>query len=247
MPAAPDDPSSRVLRPSSIGRATVGGAAPGHAEHVSHEAAVATGEHDLLDRIGRARATRGLSGLVNRFVSLGWAATDDDDLRVRKTAATLSAAVILVLATAWDVTYLLLDRPLAAAIPLAYQVATVIALAWFARTNAFRTFAMVETSLMTVLPFVLQWSLGGYEPSSAVSLWAFAAVLGSVVAFGGTGSWPCFATFLGLTAVLGRHRPRAGVGGRGGALGAAADDVRAERGRRGAGDLARDPLLRPAA
>jgi class 3 adenylate cyclase len=53
--------------------------------------------------------------------------------------------------------------------------------------------------LMTVLPFVLQWVVGGYVNSSAVSLWSLVAALGAVFFLGGRPAVPWFVAFLGLT------------------------------------------------
>jgi adenylate cyclase len=56
---------------------------------------------------------------------------------------------------------------------------------------------------MTVLPFVLQWVLGGYEASSAVSLWAFVAAVGTLFFFTARESIPWFVAFVGLTVLSG--------------------------------------------
>ena len=54
-----------------------------------------------------------------------------------------------------------LGLPVSAAIPLAYQAVTILGLAAFARTGAFAPFRFSQVLLMTALPFLLQWSLGG--------------------------------------------------------------------------------------
>jgi len=54
---------------------------------------------------------------------------------------------------------------------------------------------------MLLLPFCLQWSLGGYRASSAVSIWAFASPLGALMFSGIRRSRPWFAGFVALTAV----------------------------------------------
>jgi class 3 adenylate cyclase len=61
--------------------------------------------------------------------------------------------------------------------------------------------------MMTLLPFLLQWSLGGYVASSAVSLWALVAAVGTMFFFTAAGSIPWFGLFLGLTAVSGLFDP----------------------------------------
>jgi adenylate cyclase len=57
------------------------------------------------------------------------------------------------------------------------------------------------------LPFLLQWTLGGYVASSAVSLWALVAAIGTLFFFTARGSIPWFLAFLGLTVASGLLEP----------------------------------------
>jgi guanylate cyclase len=52
-----------------------------------------------------------------------------------------------------------------------------------------------------LLPFALQWSLGGFRASSAVSLWAFTAPLGALLFVGARQAIPWFLAFVGLVTV----------------------------------------------
>jgi class 3 adenylate cyclase len=54
---------------------------------------------------------------------------------------------------------------------------------------------------MLVLPFLLQWSLGGFVESSAVSLWAFVAPLCAMMFLGARAAIPWFAAFILLLVV----------------------------------------------
>ena len=51
-----------------------------------------------------------------------------------------------------------------------------------------------------MLPFFLQWSLGGFEASSAVCLWGITSPLGALLFLGARQSIPWFAAFVGLVA-----------------------------------------------
>jgi class 3 adenylate cyclase len=106
-----------------------------------------------------------------------------------------------VLAFAWVGTYAALGLPGAAAIPAVYQLSSVAGLAWLARTRDFRVFRVSQLGLMVVLPFILQWAIGGFVNSSAVSLWSLIAALGGVFLYGSRGSVPWFAAFICLTIV----------------------------------------------
>ena len=54
-----------------------------------------------------------------------------------------------------------------------------------------------------LLPFALQWSLGGFMTSSAVSLWGVTSPLGALLFVGARQSVPWFAAFVALVAVSG--------------------------------------------
>jgi hypothetical protein len=117
--------------------------------------------------------------LRDGVLRLGSRPADRPEVRVRKEALVLTAVAITVLATLWVATYLLLDRPLSAAVPFAYQVISIVSLVYFARTGNIAALRLTQVSVMLVLPFVLQWTLGGFANSSAVMVWAFAAPVGA--------------------------------------------------------------------
>jgi adenylate cyclase len=125
--------------------------------------------------------SRGWQGALARLARIGVLPTDDDDEALRKETLVLAASLITVLAVAWVVTYWTLGLYLAAAIPLAYQVTSIVNLLVFARTKRYRVFRACELGLSLVLPFLLQLSLGGFVPSSGVVLWSFTAPLGALL------------------------------------------------------------------
>jgi adenylate cyclase len=138
-----------------------------------------------------------------RLANLGVAASDDDETRAQKGTLTLAAVVITVLAVLWVGTYWLLNIPQAAAIPFTYQVASVASLAIFARTKSYHFLRTTQAAMMTIFPFLLQWTLGGYVASSAVSLWALVAAIGTLFFFTARASIPWFIAFIALTVVSG--------------------------------------------
>ena len=85
---------------------------------------------------------------------------------------TLVAALLAVMAFVWVGIYLAIGLPRSAAIPFAYQLTVVASLAWFARTKRFGVVRSFQLALMLILPFALQWSLGGFSNSSAGVAWA---------------------------------------------------------------------------
>ena len=146
--------------------------------------------------------------LVERLAFAGVASDDSDEVRLQKVTLTFSALLATVLAVAWVGTYLVLGQPVAAAIPFAYQVISIATLAVFARTKDFRFFRSSQLILVIALPFLLQWSLGGYVASSAVSLWALVGALGAIFFTSARQAIPWFVAFLVLTIVSGLAEPR---------------------------------------
>ncbi|MEO8229847.1 MAG: adenylate/guanylate cyclase domain-containing protein [Chloroflexota bacterium] len=112
-----------------------------------------------------------------------------------------------VLSVIWVGTYLGLGLPISAAIPFGYQVASIVSLIAFARTKDYRLFRFSQIVLMLLLPFLLQWSLGGYLASSAVSLWALVGVFGALFFYSARQAVPWFIAFIALTVLSGFADP----------------------------------------
>ncbi|TAJ99542.1 MAG: adenylate/guanylate cyclase domain-containing protein [Chloroflexota bacterium] len=148
-----------------------------------------------------------LRRLIEALAFIGVSATDSDEVRVRKVSLTLASVVVTTLAVFWVGTYLALGLPVSAAIPFAYQVVSILSLTWFARTKDYRFFRSSQLVLMMLLPFLLQWSLGGYAASSAVSLWALVSALGALFFFSAREAIPSFIVFIGLTVASGLAEP----------------------------------------
>jgi adenylate cyclase len=154
-----------------------------------------------------SNASAGIRRLVERLAFLGVTPDDSDDIRVQKVTVTLAAVVVTLLSVVWVGTYLALGLPASAAIPFAYQVVSVVTLVVFARTKDYRFFRFSQVVLIILLPFLLQWSLGGYAASSAVSLWALEGALGALFFYSARDAIPWFVAFVGLTVVSGFAEP----------------------------------------
>jgi len=157
---------------------------------------------------GETVAVRGrwrdrLVRLIERLAVLGSLPEDTESERLRKGTAVLTASLIMPLAVVWVATYFALGRPVAASIPLVYIVASLASLVLFVRTKRYRLFLYGQLAMMLALPFVLQWSLGGFANSSAVMVWAFIAPMGALVYLGPRRAVPWFGAYVALAAVSG--------------------------------------------
>jgi guanylate cyclase len=148
---------------------------------------------------GSARLPR----LIRRLAALGARPEDTEEGRLRKGTLILASSLITVLSVTWVATYFALGRPVSAAIPFAYQVATVAGLFWLVRTKRFAGFRLSQLLMMLMLPCLLQVTLGGFVPSSGVVLWAAFAPIGALMLLGVRESRPWFAAYAVLLVVLG--------------------------------------------
>jgi guanylate cyclase len=119
--------------------------------------------------------------LLAALTRIGADADDTPEEALRKEVLVLAAVVIASLAVVWVVSYWALGLYVSAAIPLTYQIVTIVNLSVFAKTKRYRIFRASELWLSLVLPFALQLSLGGFVSSSAVVLWSFTAPLGALL------------------------------------------------------------------
>jgi len=124
--------------------------------------------------------------------------SDSQDERLRKSTLVLTSILITVFSCIWVAIYAALGFWLAALIPLCYQVASLAGLARFARTKRYSVYRATQITLMLLLPFLLQWSLGGFVESGSVALWAFFAPLAALVFYGPREAIPWFCAFLAL-------------------------------------------------
>jgi len=137
--------------------------------------------------------------LLERLARIGVAADDDERVRLRKGSITLLATLVVVLTPIWIVTYLALDRPLAAAIPAGYVVVSLALMLHLALTKLDWLFLTGHVVLFLVLPVVLQWTLGGFVQGSAVILWSFSSPVTALVSWG---SRPAFLAFGAFAAAI---------------------------------------------
>jgi len=142
-----------------------------------------------------------LPGWLQRLVEIGALPSDSDELRVRKAVLVLSSTLMASLSFVWVATYASLGLWVSAAIPLAYQLASAASIYTFARTRRYLLFRWSQLCMSLLLPFALQWSLGGFEASSAVCLWAITSPLGALLFVGARQAVPWGVAFVGLVAV----------------------------------------------
>jgi guanylate cyclase len=139
---------------------------------------------------------------VARIADVGAVPSDSAEERWRKSLLVYVVVLLGVIAlTLYTTFYLALGLMLAAAIPFAFQVISVISLIYLARTKDFTTFSNVVLFMALTLPVSLQWALGGFAGSGAVILWSAWPAIGQLMFQGPEKSVPWFLAFLGMVVI----------------------------------------------
>lgn len=161
----------------------------------------------LADALRRRLGWGRLPDWLQRLTDLGSLPSDSEELRLRKSVLVLSSSLMATLACAWVGTYAVLALWLSAAIPFAYQLASAASIYTFARTHRYHLFRASQLLMSLLLPFALQWSLGGFAASSAVALWALTAPIGALLFVGARQAVPWFLAFAALVVFSGLIDP----------------------------------------
>lgn len=88
-----------------------------------------------------------------------------------------------------------------AAVPYVYIVVSYVSLFIFYHYKRLSYFIFIQLVMLLVMPFFMQWVIGGFEASSGVAIWAILSPVGALMILGTRQSTPWFALFMGLAAV----------------------------------------------
>ena len=88
-----------------------------------------------------------------------------------------------------------------AAVPYAYIVVSYVSLLIFYRSKKFEYLTFTQLVMLLVMPFFMQWAIGGYEASSGIAIWAILSPIGALMILGTRQSTPWFMLFTLLAAL----------------------------------------------
>jgi serine phosphatase RsbU (regulator of sigma subunit) len=140
---------------------------------------------------------------LERLSEAGSLPSDGEALRLRKAVLIFLAVIYTIAGVVWGFGYLLLGLPVSGSIPLSYSFISAASLLYFFKTKQYKFFCHSQLTLILILPFILQWSLGGFKASGAVVLWSILAPIGALMFAGTTRSIPWFIAYAVLMAVSG--------------------------------------------
>ena len=85
-----------------------------------------------------------------------------------------------------------------AAVPYFYLVISYVSLFLFYRYKRFECFIFTQLVMLLVMPFFMQWAIGGFAASSGVAIWAILSPVGALMILGTRQSTAWFLLFIGL-------------------------------------------------
>lgn len=87
-----------------------------------------------------------------------------------------------------------------AIVPYAYIVVSYLSLFIFYRYKKFEYFTLTQLVMLLMMPFLMQWVLGGYDASSGIAIWAILCPIGALMILGTRQSTAWFVLFAVLAA-----------------------------------------------
>ncbi len=136
---------------------------------------------------------------------------EDRETRHAKMLVTASAIAVVPAGIVWAAIYFAYDERVAAILPFAYAVLTLVDLLMFLRLRRFELFRNAQQFLILALPLGLQFALGGFVGSSVVILWSFIAVLMALLFGGPRGAIWWFVAYATAVAVAAALEPSLAV------------------------------------
>lgn len=144
-----------------------------------------------------------LKNSLKKFAYAGCMEKDSESDRLKKAILVVIPTGISIAAFFWSLAYLYLDRPISAAIPGIYSIISLLSIFIFFKTKQFNFFRFSQLFFILWLPFLLQWSLGGFNTGSAVMAWAILSPIGALMFHGVRQAIPWFIAYISLTVISG--------------------------------------------
>ena len=118
--------------------------------------------------------------------------------RLRRGTVVLLSLITSVAGVLWGTSYAVLGLYQVAVVPFAYALIVLASIVLFIILERFGVLAYTQLSLLLLLPFVVQWQIGGFVPAGGVMLWAILSPIGALFLFGGWHALVWFSAYLAL-------------------------------------------------
>jgi len=139
--------------------------------------------------------------------SIGFVDTDSAIIRAAKSLLVYLAFFMSFGGLVWGSLLLFFDLPFAALIPYGYIALSFFNIIHFYFRKNFTTASGIQITISMLLPFLLQWQLGGFFASGCVMLWSILSLVGSVILLRGRWVYLNLLVYICLVVMSYRYDP----------------------------------------
>lgn len=118
---------------------------------------------------------------IARITRIGADPVDDNEVALQKILLVGVSLACVTAGLVWGLVYFAAGVPLAGAIPWAYSVLSLASTAFFARKRDYRRYQLTQLTLILLLPWLMMIALGGFQNSSAVTVWSILCPIGALL------------------------------------------------------------------
>lgn len=137
--------------------------------------------------------------LLAKLSRIGALKGEDDYIQVKKQFLIYQGAGMSLGGILWGTLLLVFNYPSPSIIPFGYTIITTINFFFFSKYKNFEVTRFIQMTISLLLPFFLQWSLGGYNESGGVMIWSLLALVTSATYQEKFGNVIIIAMFAALT------------------------------------------------
>lgn len=142
-------------------------------------------------------------GIVKKYLRIGVNESDNQELRIQKGFLASLAFMMSIGGIVWGSISLYYDLYFQSAFPYAYVVISTLNMLYFYLAKNIKPVRFIQVLISLLLPFMFQWSLGGFEASGTIMLWAILSIIASLSFQSISGSMTWLIVYLTLTVVSG--------------------------------------------
>lgn len=118
--------------------------------------------------------------LIERIGALGILKGDSEELKIQKGFLVYLAAFMSVGGLVWGSISIYYQLYFQSIFPYSYVLISMINMLYFSFSKSIREVRFVQVFISLALPFLFQWSLGGFSSSGVIMLWSILALIASL-------------------------------------------------------------------
>ncbi|MGB3464425.1 MAG: hypothetical protein WBA74_04110 [Cyclobacteriaceae bacterium] len=139
----------------------------------------------------------------NFISAIGHTESDSEKVKNQKAFLTYLAVFMSVGGMVWGSIAVYYDLYAQSLIPYSYVIISILNLTYLKFSKDFSTVRSIQVFISLSLPFIFQWSLGGFYSSGMIMLWALLSLLASLSFGNPRSSFVWLFLFIGLTVISG--------------------------------------------